>query len=365
MNSYEKLQQKLDLFPLGYPKSAETMRILELMFSEEEALLASVLPLPPLAMTAARAARKARADKNEIAERLRDLASRALIAEIKIGGVALYSLFGAVPGFFEMQFMMGQEMTDARREMGLLWRDAATGEFGREHTTFPTSGMRVIPIRKAIDTTQRIFSFEETEKVIRASGTVGLTDCACRKASGKCDAPLDVCMLFGVTADYLAGRGLARIVSRREAMAAFESAANAGLVASSSNSLPPVQLICNCCSCCCNSLRSVIEHNRTDMPIRSNFRATTIEKADCKLCKACVKACPVEALSVENERIAVDEHLCIGCGVCVVKCNKKALALTRKTSTFPPLTALHLLSAMNEERGKTGRIMRSMVKDIF
>lgn len=366
MNSYEQLRQKYDLFPLGFPESVETMEILTTLFSEEDAKLASHLPIPPNMYTPGRVARKAGINKSRAAELLSSMADRALIMEMKLPGVAMYSLFPPYPGFLEMQFMTGQEMTGARRKAGQLWHEAAKGELGRVQYGHPTSGMRVIPIRKAIDATQTVYNFEETEKVVRGSGTIGITECACRKTSAaKCDAPLEVCMLFGVTAEYLIGRGLAKRASRREAMAAFELSANAGLVACSTNNMAPVQIICNCCKCCCSSLQAVIAHSGHELPLHSNFRSIPVDNADCKLCKVCIKACPVDAISVQDELIEVDEARCIGCGVCVVKCNRKALALTRKTREFPPLTSLHLMSKMIDERDKGGQLLRNVVKDIF
>lgn len=367
MNSYEQLRRKFDMFPVGWPDSEETIKILHLLFSEEDARLASFLPLPPLMYTPERAARKAGMDKRDATARLSDLAGRTLIMEMKLPGLAMYSLLPPFPGFLEMQFMSGQEMTDARRETGRLWHEAALKELGRSQCGYPTSGMRVIPIRKAIDATQTVYSFEEAEKVVRGSGTIGITDCACRKTSAtRCAAPLEVCMLFGVTAEYLISRGLAKRASRREAMAAFESAANAGLVACSTNNMAPVQIICNCCMCCCSSLQAArVNSVGGEFPIRSNFRSIPVENADCKLCKVCVKACPVDAISVQDELIEVDEGRCIGCGVCVVKCNRKALALIRKTREFPPLTSLHLMSKMIEERDKGRQLLRTVVKDIF
>lgn len=53
-------------------------------------------------------------------------------------------------------------------------------------------------------------------------------------------------------------------------------------------------------------------------------------KADqdkCTGCGACVEACPAEALSMEDEKICVNDDNCIDCGVCVDECPVNALAL--------------------------------------
>jgi len=38
------------------------------------------------------------------------------------------------------------------------------------------------------------------------------------------------------------------------------------------------------------------------------------------MCKMCIGTCPYNALSVVEERIKVNEELCMGCGVCAITC---------------------------------------------
>ncbi len=365
MNHYEKLRGKLDLFPIGLPKTEDSEKLLKLLFSEEDVRVASEVPNPPLMFTAGRIAGKAGINKEKVAYILSDMAERGLIVEVNMLGENRYTLVPPVPGFMEMQFMMGREIDEKRREAGRLWHESLHREFGRENYGYQTSGVRVVPIKKTIDARQSVFNFEEIGKIVKASGSIAVTDCACRKAVGKCDAPVDVCIMFGVSADYLAGKGIARKISRHEAMKAFERAADAGLVATSTNTMPPVGIICNCCKCCCASLKGVTALNMPAETIRSNFRSTPIEGADCNLCKVCVKSCPVEAISMDGDRITVHENKCIGCGVCVHKCNRKALSLTRKSDVLPPQTSLHLMTKMYGERGKIGRVLINAAKDIL
>ncbi len=365
MDYYERLREKLDLFPIGLPKTEDSEKLLKLLFSEEDARVAAEVPNPPLMFTAGRIAGKAGMKKQKVAGILASMAERGLIVEANLLGENRYTLVPPVPGFMEMQFMMGREIDEKRREAGRLWHESLHREFGRENYGYKTSGVRVVPIKKTIDARQTVFNFEEVGKIVKASGSIAVTDCACRKSAQKCDAPLDVCMAFGVSADYLVGKGIARKVGRSEAMKVFERAADAGLVSTSTNTMPPVGIICNCCKCCCASLRGVTALNMPAETIRSNFCSTSIEGADCKLCKVCVKSCPVEAISAEGDRITVQEDKCIGCGVCVHKCDRKALALIRKSDVRPPLTSLHLMTKMYGERGKTGRVLINAVKDIL
>ena len=47
----------------------------------------------------------------------------------------------------------------------------------------------------------------------------------------------------------------------------------------------------------------------------------------CDFCGMCQKVCPVDAISIFEDRIDIDEDLCIYCHACVRKCPQKAMAI--------------------------------------
>lgn len=365
MEVYEKLRKKLDCFPLGCPDQEEMREILRLLFDEEEARLAAGTPNPPLTYSAARIATRAGADRRDAEERLARMAGKGLIAEFEILGVKRYMLLPAYPGFIEMQFMQGQELTENRRRAGELWHSAYSGPFGKEAHGHPTKSMRVVPIRKSISSGQRVYSFEEAEHIVRESGIVAVTDCACRKAVHACDRPLDVCMVFGPMAKYATDRGLAKNVTKKQAVKTLQKADDAGLVHLASNTKPPVSIMCNCCTCCCSSLKGITVLRNPASSMASNFVCESVSGTDCKLCKMCVKACPMQALFVEEDHIVVDPEKCLGCGICVHKCKAGALHLKRKSHHRPEASQLHLMARMIDERNKLPRILENISRDVF
>jgi len=54
--------------------------------------------------------------------------------------------------------------------------------------------------------------------------------------------------------------------------------------------------------------------------------AVKIDKEKCTGCGSCVEACPVEAITLDNEKAIVDEESCIDCGSCVDECPSEAIS---------------------------------------
>ena len=55
--------------------------------------------------------------------------------------------------------------------------------------------------------------------------------------------------------------------------------------------------------------------------------AVQIDGAKCTGCGLCVDACPVEAISLENDKAKVDAEKCVDCGQCVEQCPSEAIRM--------------------------------------
>jgi len=53
----------------------------------------------------------------------------------------------------------------------------------------------------------------------------------------------------------------------------------------------------------------------------------SIDKQKCVGCGACVGACPVEAIKIENEKAVVDADTCVSCGACEGECPTGAITI--------------------------------------
>ena len=55
--------------------------------------------------------------------------------------------------------------------------------------------------------------------------------------------------------------------------------------------------------------------------------AIKIDLEKCTACESCVEVCPVDAITMDNNKAKVDEETCVDCGTCVDECPSEAITL--------------------------------------
>lgn len=55
--------------------------------------------------------------------------------------------------------------------------------------------------------------------------------------------------------------------------------------------------------------------------------AAEVNREKCTGCGLCVGACPVEAISLENDKAKIDGEKCVDCGRCVEECPSEAISV--------------------------------------
>ena len=53
--------------------------------------------------------------------------------------------------------------------------------------------------------------------------------------------------------------------------------------------------------------------------------AVKINQEKCTGCGLCVEVCPVEAISMEDDKAKIDAEKCVDCGQCVGECPNEAI----------------------------------------
>ena len=358
MDKYEEFRKILDSDPAGAPESPAFTEILKILFTEDDIDL--LLHMNFGGKNVNDIAASASVPVEAALARLEAMADKGVVLHKDKGDERQYALLGTIPGLFEYPFMKGNT-TSMHEKLALLWdeykRDGQSGSFAGN----PTPLMRVVPVKKSLDTRSTIYSYDEVTEIINNADYIALGGCACRISLKKCDKPTDVCILFGHIGKFLAERNFARRVDKSEALDALERSEKAGLVHCSTNTKESAAVICNCCSCCCTILRGRLEFGFPNTFAPSRFTAFS-DSAKCIGCGTCVnKRCPAKAVELIEKKAVVDENRCIGCGLCVTGCKSSAMQLKdRKAASEIPANGKELVFSVLKEKGKLDAFMKNL-----
>jgi len=210
-----------------------------------------------------------------------------------------------------------------------------------------------------------VMDYERATHIIRSAEHIGISMCYCRHKMehvGKnCDAPIEICMTFGKTADSLIRSDYARRIDVDECMELLEVAYAHNLVQIGENVQNEVAFICNCCGCCCEALLAAQKYGTSQTIATTNF-LPKIDHEKCKECGKCISVCPVSALGDKSNALGktpvVQEDMCLGCGVCIRNCHFDALALEPVDQRrITPVNSAHRIVLMALDKGTLANLI--------
>jgi len=264
LDVYRELQKHLDTMPVGFPatKSGLELRVLQFIFTPEEAQLATKLKYQPEPLKKiCRRVKKTGISMEELEQKLDIMYKKGAInfgkriegdEEIKYYGCAPFAI-----GFYEFQLnRMTKEFTkDAREYIKTVF---VKDEYNK--TGIPQ--LRTIPIEQSIDYELYISSYDEFRSVIENIGEpIAVSECICRKGMALLGHPCEKtnlhesCFTFRTAAKVRIDQDLAREITKEEALEILKKNEEDGLVLQPSNSQRPF-VMCTCCGCCCDLLIS-------------------------------------------------------------------------------------------------------------
>ena len=62
--------------------------------------------------------------------------------------------------------------------------------------------------------------------------------------------------------------------------------------------------------------------------LRGESMAAQVDRDKCTGCELCVNTCPVEAITLKNDKAKVNAEICVDCGQCVEVCPNEAISIT-------------------------------------
>jgi len=358
MDQYEQLRSLLDKHLPGAPPSRSFDEILRILFTPEEVkiALALIFTPSPLDVIAARAG----VSVDEARERCESMASKGIVFSREENGIMCYSLVPTIPGLFEFPLMKGGGGA-MHAALGKLWEDYHREALGNSFAGSATPLARIIPVEEAVEARPEVLPFEIISGMLDRSETFALAHCACRVSVAACDQPRDVCLITDTMGRYLIERGIAQEITKERALEVLRRSEEAGLVHTTNNSQDRLNLVCNCCPCCCTVLRGLTQLQNPNAFAVSRWQAQVDAEA-CSGCGVCEdERCPMSAIKVRESVAEVDAERCIGCGLCTTTCTTESLSLVpRERSPETPGTVAEMALRIATEKGKVGEFARLM-----
>ena len=344
---YEELRKKIDeSMPIGFPVSEDRkeLRILQMIFTPEEAKIAlSLGPLPEPLKRIHRRVKKAGIEISitELEELLDGLAEKGGI----MGGALLYDKEKDIKNYSLAQWAVGIfefQVGRMTKEFAELAHEYSLGTFYKAfHRKDTPPQLHTIPIEKSFTPEHHVGTYDSIRDIIMNKvEKIALRDCVCRQEhdiiedSCKTSDIRNSCIMFNNFAEATIEGGVAKEVSKEEFFDILDEYQKAGFVLQPQNNQNP-EYMCVCCGCCCGVLLLAKQFPRPAEYYFSNFYAQSDPEL-CNGCETCLKRCPMDAVTMVDEKSKVDLDRCIGCGNCVPTCGMEAMSLVKREEEAIP-----------------------------
>ncbi len=367
------LIDRLNRYPIGLPDSDKLRRILAILFSEDEAYVASRFPLQEASIK--ELVRATGWEKAKLEPLLDKMADKGLVMDTTYNGKQYYLLMPGLIGFFEFTFMKQrqdlpvQELAQLMHEY--LFEDP-DNLMGHEFFDSTTQLTRALTYEEHIPVESVVTTYESAREIIKKAGYGGIGMCYCRHQKGHLGgscakkAPTEeICISLGSAARFMVRRGFAEERSVDELLAVLDRARKLNLTHITDNIRHKPSFICNCCSCCCELLGGVMKGFPAGVA-KAPF-VLEINEESCTGCGLCWKNCnvgaigPVEGSSTDKiARVSTDK--CLGCGACFSTCPTESLSLIAVTRPVPPNRKRDLFAQILKEKKRFSPYVVETVK---
>ncbi len=342
---YRDLQRHLDRMPGGFPEveSGLDIKLLKRFFTPEEAEMAVQLSMRPEPLV--------RIHNRVKNEGMSFTELRQLLDRMMRKGVILTVEEGYDETHYcNAEFAMGGIFNF---QLSRLTKDLLTDyhQYGAERRAKDRPGaggglpLRTIPVEQSIPVPAkyRVSDYDSVRNLVgNARGKIAVANCICRLNTeifgGKCEKTdlVEACLMIGPDhARRHVDMGIGRYVTKDEAFEILDKAQKDGLVLQPENSQRP-DTICICCGDCCVLLKMLNQLPRPAEMYVTNFYAE-VDRELCLGCNICVGKCQLNAITIVDDVAEVNLDRCIGCGNCVALCPQEAMKLIKKEPEKVPL----------------------------
>ncbi len=358
ITAYERLADAMDALPAGFTRtpSGLEIRLLEIVFTPEEALIASTMSRT--LETVAEIAERVPFSEEEVAVLLEGMIPRRMVRADTVAletGVKGLGKVEAGPGGaseaeslkkYRLQpFLVGwyesylQERKPTSEEFARIYEQYVV-EGGGEKIFNPRPGPQgVIPYRGSLkpEWLKREPHNDIDAHFLRHDRFL-VIDCVCKKEKvyhdgHSCDMPIKRCGFVGMppgvplSENVLNREEAVKLWNELDAMGTMITEGFYGFTMGAEE--PQFVGGCHCCGCCCWMSAARVDPKVTETVQRSNYRAAK-DPEKCISCGECVRRCQFFAHTFDK---AVDTQpiyhrdRCVGCGACVMGCPTGALSM--------------------------------------
>lgn len=332
----------------------EFYNLAEELFTPEEA--AVYMAIPPGYSPAGTIAGSMGRKEEDVAKILEEMAYKGLCTAGRMGDTTFYGAPPFVPGIFEFQFMRGTSTEKDIRIAKLIrsYKNAADKTRKKTSIAFPVN--RVIPVNKKIKADNKIHTYHQVKTYIEKYDPIAVSTCFCRHEAklvdpgDDCGKPNEVCMQFGMGAQFVIDRNMGRKIDKEEALQILEKSEEAGLVHAAVNR-QEIDFLCNCCACHCMILKTALSQHKPGLALNSGFMPEWDAEL-CTACGTCIERCPADALAEAFDGPpGLNADRCIGCAVCATGCPAEAIGLIERPGIpVPPVDQKALKEAIKASR---------------
>lgn len=369
-DAYKNLEERINLFTQGAPATETLYKILQVLYTEDEARHVALLPIRPFNLK--KAAKVWNTSELEAERMLDRLCEKALIVDSYYQGERRFVMPPPMAGFIEFALMRTRGDIDQKYLAELYYQYMNVEEDFVKDLFFATeTKLGRVFVQEPVLTSDKmnhILDYERATHIIEEAEYIGLGMCYCRHkmmhAGHPCEinAPMDVCLTLGNVARSIAEHGdYARLISKEEAKEVLQRSYESNLVQIGENVREKPTFICNCCGCCCEALQAARKFSPMQ-PVATTNYIPQIHMDKCIGCGKCAKVCPV--LAVEMDQVApaegtpkkkyafINNEICLGCGVCARNCPTGAIEMVRRpVQIITPVNSTHRFVAQAIEKG--------------
>jgi len=378
-DSIVPLIDRLNRYPIGLPDSGKLRQILAILFSADEAYVASCFPLQEA--TLKELARATGWTQEKLEPLLDTMADKGLVMDMQYNSKQYYLLMPGLIGFFEFTYMKRREDLPVEELAQLMHEymfEDPEKSLGNEVFGSRTQLTRALTYEEHIPVESVVTTYESAREIVKNAGYGAIGMCYCRHKKehlGKTcekEAPTtEICISLGTAARFMVRRGFAEERSVDELLAVLEKARSLNLTHVTDNIRHKPSFICNCCSCCCELMGGILQG--FPCGVAKAPYTLQIDGESCIGCGLCWKNCNVQAIEAvprddhpKRKLARVSADKCLGCGACISTCPTDSLSLKPAARPETPLKKRDLFAQILKEKKRfTPYVIETVKKTVY